>query len=88
MKVKTESEVTQSRPTRSDPMDCSPPGSSIHGIFQARVLEWLAIAFSDRVSIGIPNFLTELLQQHAKVKSKTTISSFSSAPYPSDWNDY
>ena len=88
VKVKTESEVTQSRPTRSDPMDCSPPGSSIHGIFQARVLEWLAIAFSDRVSIGIPNFLTELLQQHAKVKSKTTISSFSSAPYPSDWNDY
>ena len=46
MKVKSESEVVQSCPTPSDPMDCSPPGSSIHGIFQARVLEWGAIAFS------------------------------------------
>ena len=46
MKVKSESEVAQSCPTRSDPMDCSPPGSSVHGIFQARVLEWAAIAFS------------------------------------------
>ena len=47
MKVKSESEVAQSRPTLSDPMDCSFPGSSIHGIFQARVLEWGAIAFSE-----------------------------------------
>ena len=47
MKVKSESEVTQSCPTSSDPRDCSPPGSSVHGIFQARVLEWDAIAFSD-----------------------------------------
>ena len=46
MKVKSESEVTQSFLTLSDPMDCSLPGSSIHGIFQARVLEWGAIAFS------------------------------------------
>ena len=46
MKVKSESEVAQSGPTLSDPMDCSLPGSSIHGIFQARVLEWGAIAFS------------------------------------------
>ena len=46
MKVKSESEVAQSCPTLSDPMDCSPPGSSIHGIFQARVLEWGAITFS------------------------------------------
>ena len=46
MKVKIESEVTQSRPTLRDPMDCSPPDSSVHGIFQARVLEWGAIAFS------------------------------------------
>ena len=46
MKVKSESEVAQSCPTCSDPMDCSPPGSSIRGIFQARVLEWGAIAFS------------------------------------------
>ena len=46
MKVKSESEVTQSCPTLHDPVDCSLPGSSIHGIFQARVLEWGAIAFS------------------------------------------
>ena len=46
MKVKSESEVAQSCPTPSNPMDCSPPGSSVHGIFQARVLEWGAIAFS------------------------------------------
>ena len=46
MKVKSESEVAQSCPTLSDPMDCSLRGSSIHGIFQARVLEWGAIAFS------------------------------------------
>ena len=47
MKVKSESEVAQSYPTLSDPMDCSLPGSSVHGIFQARVLEWGAIAFSE-----------------------------------------
>ena len=47
MKVKSESEVTQSCPTLSNPMDCSLPGSSVHGIFQARVLEWGAIAFSE-----------------------------------------
>ena len=46
MKVKSESEVSQSCPTLGNPMDCSLPGSSIHGIFQARVLEWGAIAFS------------------------------------------
>ena len=46
MKVKSVNEVTQSCPTLSDPMDCSLPGSSAHGIFQARVLEWGAIAFS------------------------------------------
>ena len=44
--MKSESEVAQSGPTLSDPIDCSPPGSSIHGILQARVLEWGAIAFS------------------------------------------
>ena len=47
MKVKSESEVAQSCPTLRDPMDCSLPGSSIRGIFQARALEWGAIAFSD-----------------------------------------
>ena len=49
MKVKSESEVAQACPTLSNPMDYSPPGSSIHGIFQARVLEWGAIAFSHRL---------------------------------------
>ena len=47
MKVKSESEVVQSCLTPSDPMDCSLPGSSVHEIFQARVLEWGAIAFSE-----------------------------------------
>ena len=46
MKVKRESEVAQSCLTLRDPVDCSLPGSSVHGIFQARVLEWVAIAFS------------------------------------------
>ena len=46
MTVKSESEITQSCPALCDPMDCSLPGSSIHGIFQARVLKWVAISFS------------------------------------------
>ena len=46
MKVKSESELAQLCPTLSDPIDCTLPGTSIHGIFQARVLEWVAIAFS------------------------------------------
>ena len=46
MKVKSQSEVAQSCPTLSDPMECSLPGSPIHGIFQARLLKWVAIAFS------------------------------------------
>ena len=50
MKVKSESEVAQSCPTSGDPMDCSLPGSSVHGICQARVLEWGAIAFSAKNS--------------------------------------
>ena len=55
MKGKSESEVAQSCPTLSDPMDCSLPGSSIHGIFQAKVLEWGAIAFSNGMySLTIP----------------------------------
>ena len=53
MKVKSESEVTQSCLTLSDPMDCSLPGFSIHGIFQARVLEWGAIAFSKGIGYSL-----------------------------------
>ena len=54
MKVKSESEVAQSCPTLHDPMDCSLPGSSIHGIFQARVLEWCALAFSNYRPYQLP----------------------------------
>ena len=57
MQVKSESEVAQSCPTRSDPMDCSVPGSSIHGIFQAGELEWGAIAFSSWVNHKCPSWL-------------------------------
>ena len=59
MTVKSESEVAQSCPTLCDPMDCSLPGSSVHGIFQARVLEWGAIAFSH-----MPPYLSIFLLQH------------------------
>ena len=58
MKVKSEREVAQSCPTLRDPMNCSLPGSSVHGIFQARVLEWVAIAFS-KVFLNIFNFLLQ-----------------------------
>ena len=53
MKVKSESEITQSCPTLSDPMDCSLPGSSVHGIFQAGVLEWGPIAFSNTMIVRV-----------------------------------
>ena len=60
MKVKSEGEVTQSSPTLSDSMDCSPPGSSVHGILQARVLEWGAFAllvdFGAKALAGIHYF--------------------------------
>ena len=65
MKVKSETEVAQLCPTLSDPMDCSLPGSSVHGIFRARVLEWVAIAFSvldptgpQRMSWRVPGVAT------------------------------
>ena len=65
MKVKSESEVTQSYLTLSDPMDCSLPGSSVHGIFQARVLEWGAIAFSD---VKLLLLLLLLLSRFSRVR--------------------
>ena len=78
MKVKSESEVAQSCLTLSDPMDCSLPGSSIHGIFQARVLEWGAIAFPrilGYTSIIFENdieCLTELLGIFEKLSLKSS----------------
>ena len=70
MKVKSQSEVAQSCPTLRDPMDCSLTGSSVHGIFQARILEWGAIAFSDKhvknVQIKFNNLV--LLNTDQKIK--------------------
>ena len=68
IKVKSESEVAESCQTLSDPMDCGPPGSSIHGIFQARVLEWGAIALSQKkdipfyLSSGINSFMLTVFE--------------------------
>ena len=71
MKAKSQSEVAQSCPTLSDLMDCSPPGSSIHGIFQSRVLEWVAIAFSaDESSI----YQMTLIKCQSNCCMKTTYS--------------
>ena len=64
MKVKSESEVAQSCPTLSDPMDCSLTGSSVHGIFQARVLEWGAIAFSRAWDRCVINRRNLMLMEH------------------------
>ena len=60
MKVKSKSEVTQPCPTLSNPMDCGLPGSSVHGIFQARVLEWVTIAFSKPSSYKLRLFSSTL----------------------------
>ena len=78
MKGKSESEVAQSCPTPSDHMDCSLSGSSIHGIFQARVLEWGAIAFSHQSlpslknSVKAQNVSAEDLLQYPKRTDSTT----------------
>src|SRR5574337_14485 len=75
MKVKSESEVTQSYLTLSDPMDSSPPGSSVHGIFQARVLEWGAISFSvprsKRLLISWLRSPSAVILEPRKIKSDT-----------------
>ena len=74
MKVKSEREVAQSCPTVSDPMDCSLPGSAVHGIFQARVLEWGAIAFSIGLmtSWQIEGEITETVRDFIFLDSKIT----------------
>ena len=71
IKVKSESEVAQSCPTLPDPMDCSLPGSSVHGVFQARVLEWGAIAFSERYSINNTYYILKI--QFSSVQSCPTL---------------
>ena len=67
MKVKNESEVAHSYPTRSDPIDCSLPGFSIHGIFQARVLELGAIAFSE-LPIRTDNITKTILADEEQIE--------------------
>ena len=77
MKVKSESEVPQSYPTLSNPMEYSLPGSSIHRIFQARVLEWGAIAFSKHVTYRAPRpteHQTKLCQKALKIEPKDPLS--------------
>ena len=69
-----ESEVAQSCPTLSNPMDCSLPDSSSHGIFQARVLEWGAIAFS--ISLGAAKCLTKVCPHRASYLAPSTSQSF------------
>ena len=89
MKVKGESEVAESCLTLSDPMDCSLPGSSIHGIFQARVLEQGAIAFSDSTNQILSNLryhqleltLTFYESIEEKEKKKPIIDEINTAPY-------
>ena len=66
MKVKSEREVSQSCLTLYDPMDRSLPGSSVHGIFQARVLEWGAIAFSES-SIGFDRYLISYIYLNSNI---------------------
>ena len=67
MKVKSEREVAQSCPTPSDPMGRNLPGSSVHGIFQARVLEWGAIAFSQPIRPEDTKKLTQVFQMLSKI---------------------
>ena len=70
MKVKSESEVAQLCPTLSDPMDCSLSGSSVYGIFQARVLEWGASAFSKNTQEGINSRITEAEERISELEDK------------------
>ena len=72
MKVKSESEVAESCPTLSDPMDCSLPGFSIHGVFQAGVLEWGAIGFSNS-TLGVAYTAWELKEANLIVQSELSL---------------
>ena len=81
MKVKSESEVTQSCPTLRDPTDCSPPGSSVHGIFQARELEWGAIAFC----VGFCQISTWISHRYINVPSLLSLPPPLFPSHPSRW---
>ena len=73
MKVKVKVKSLQSCPTLSDPMDCSLPGSCIHGIFQARVLEWSATAFSEKADKGMEKNFLSLRSNRRKDKLNETL---------------
>ena len=86
MKVKSEREVTQSCPTLSDLMDCSLPGSSVHGIFQARVLEWGAIAFSDHILLKIFKEIVAFSSGYERAKMKLTTHSWQPSSHQSHYH--
>ena len=73
MKVKSESEVTQSCLTLSNPMDCSLPGSSVLGIFQARVLEWGAVAFFGQAFLQSPKYFLQVVEGLPRPASPSSI---------------
>ena len=66
--AQSESEVAQSCPTLCDPMDCSPSGSSVHGIFQARILEWVAISFSNYRTIALISHASKVMLKILQVR--------------------
>ena len=88
MKVKSQSEVAQMCPTLSDPMNCSLPGSPVHGIFQARVLEWGATAFSDLrvqgvVNVTLSTYFLITLNKNIQLVSSPALNSIQS----SEWSN-
>ena len=84
MKGKSESEVAQQCPSLRHPVDCSPPGSSVHGILQARVLEWVAIAFSSNTNL---NSTINLLKYHiTEISSSSSWCTFSLATVSNKFN--
>ena len=86
MKVKSEGEVAQSCPTLNDSMDCSPPGSSVHGIFQAGVLEWGAIAFSNTSRQIYIKQIKKHFSQQFSFRGLWRILRVTSNIHKSDWN--
>ena len=87
MKVKSESEVTQPCPTVRDPMDCSPPGSPVHGIFQARILEWGPVLFFNKGTFHCPVF-TVLFSNFLFKGLDRRILGRSFGTFPLSWKDH